>query len=186
MRIFRYIIRKQKKQVDFSRRLLPMIGICCGILFFAACDKETIPAEEFTGRTQTYQLIKGSEYDISGTITFEEKVDLSTRITISLSGTSGDIFHPAHLHHGTVDDGGEMAAMLTPVDGATGKSVTELTALVDGAPISYAQLIIFNGSIKVHLDDAANKDIILAYNNIGSNPGITSALTREITLCKMK
>lgn len=159
-------------------------AICFLIAMLSGCEKEETPETDFTGKSIVYQLVSGSEYDISGTATFKEKNDGSTLIVIKLYGTSGDSFHPVHLHYGTVEQEGEMAAMLYPLNGSTGESITDLKMLADDSPINYAELLIFDGSIRVHLDDGPNKDVILAYNNIGKNRDVSGLTAQQVAICK--
>ncbi len=102
-------------------------------------------------------------------VTFREKLDGTTLITVELDGTSGNIQHPVHLHLGNISvDGSDVAALLTPVTGSTGKSETIITQLSDDSKVSYAQLIALDACIKVHLAASGpDKDIILAGGNIG-------------------
>ena len=126
-------------------------------------DKDT------TGRILIYDLASGSDYDVDGTITFEEKKDGSLRATIKIGATGESILHPAHLHYGSYTKDAEMAAMFHPVNGQTGESVTEMDELADGTVFDFDTLNDFDGHVKIHGDDGPNKDLILAYGNIGKN-----------------
>jgi hypothetical protein len=55
---------------------------------------------------------------------------------------------------------------LNPVDGTTGISKTQVSALVGGAAITYTQLT-RNAYINVHLNDGAGLSTIVAQGNIG-------------------
>jgi hypothetical protein len=59
-------------------------------------------------------------------------------VTIRLSGTPAGGSHPAHIHENNVATSGNIAG-LNPVDGTTGISKTQVSALV-GAAITYTQL----------------------------------------------
>ena len=84
------------------------------------------------------------------------------------TGSGG--FHPAHLHYGTFDNpDAEMAAMLNPVDATTGESSTTIYKLLDETKVTYMDLVEFDGSIKIHLDDGPNKKVVIAAANIGLN-----------------
>jgi hypothetical protein len=61
---------------------------------------------------------------------------------------------------------------LNPVDGTTGISKTQVSALVGGAAITYTQLLTRNAYINVHLNDGAGLSTIVAQGNIGSNVGV--------------
>jgi hypothetical protein len=83
-------------------------------------------------------------------------------------GTPADGLHPAHIHLNTAAEGGAIAVSLTPVDGASGNSITNVTALDDGTAVTYTDLLTFDGYINVHLsaDDLAT---IVAQGDIGQN-----------------
>lgn len=133
------------------------------------CQENEVGKSDLTGNETVYPLQQGSVYDISGTIAFKEKKDGSTLAIVQLSGTEGDIIHPVHLHLGDIAaPGADVAALLNPVSGNTGKSETHLNHLADESPLSYVELISLNACIKIHLAEAGpERDIILAAGNIG-------------------
>jgi hypothetical protein len=85
-------------------------------------------------------------------------------VTIRLSGTPAGGSHPAHIHENNVTSGNITG--LNPVDGTTGISKTQVSALVGGAAITYTQLT-RNAYINVHLNDGAGLSTIVAQGNIG-------------------
>ena len=138
------------------------------IAFVCGCsDDEDNDPEELTGRKIVYPLTSGSTYDLEGEIQFLEKNDGSLRVIITMTPTELAVHHPAHLHYGPYATGAEMAAMLMPVDGTTGKSTTELSHLADGSIFRFDDLLKFNGHLKIHGDEGANKDLILAFAQLG-------------------
>ncbi len=144
-------------------------------VFFVSCNDDETDHAALTGRSITYPLFTGAaEWGYEGEATFAERKDGFTLLTIQLTGPTGTSKFPAHLHEGPYSVDADMAAMLTPVDAATGKSETLLKQLANGTEITYGELIGFNGHIKVHLGDGDNKSVILAYGNIGSNPATAS------------
>lgn len=155
------------------------------LLGTVACSSDDEPNmdDEFTGRVLIYDLVSGSDYDVDGTISFEEKKDGSLRASIKIGATGESILHPAHLHYGSFTKDAEMAAMFNPVNGETGESVTEIAELADGTLFSFDILKEFDGHVKIHGDDGPNKDVILAYGNIGKNETF-STNTVAIALCK--
>lgn len=154
-------------------------------LSFLACQENESAKSEFTGNETTYALQAGSTYNISGTVTFKEKVGGSTLAAINLTGTEGNLQHPVHLHLGEVSfDGAEVAALLNPVLGKTGVSETIITKLEDETAITYEQIIALQACVKVHLAAAGpERDIILAAGNIGSSKGVISGRL-DIGVCK--
>jgi hypothetical protein len=127
-----------------------------------------IGANELTGISKTYTLNKKTDPAISGTATFAERKNGQTLITLSLEGTTDGGDHPAHMHANNAATGGGIVLDLVNVTGATGKSLTSVSALNDQTAITYDQLIDFNGYINVHLSDG-NLATLIAQGDIGSN-----------------
>jgi hypothetical protein len=139
-------------------------------LIVVSCDNGEKPSsQEFTGNQVVYSLNQASQYEISGTLTLREKIDGTALAEIFLTGTSGDLQHPVHLHAGDISlADAEVTAQLNPIDGRTGKSLTHVTMLADESVISYNDLKEFAGCIKIHLGASGpERDIILAAGNIG-------------------
>lgn len=138
--------------------------------FLSCSDEETKPVNsDLTGNEIVYSLHQGSQFPISGTVTFSEKKDGTALIDVVLSGTAGEVLHPVHLHFGdiTLPDAA-LAALLNPVTGKTGKSTTHLTMLADESLITYEDLKNFAGSVKIHLAASGpDQNVILAGGNIG-------------------
>ena len=157
-----------------SMRLLLAIF---SMALFTACDNDDDPTGSTpTGTSTMYILAPVNNSGVSGTVTFAELSDNSTRITISLNGTPANGDHPTHIHMNTAAEGGVIAVSLTNVDGNTGSSVTDVAALDDGTAITYSQLIAYDGYINVHLsaDDLAT---IVAQGDIGQNALTGNAVT---------
>jgi hypothetical protein len=149
-------------------KYLIMFGIVS--LTFVGCqENDTAKKTDFTGNEATYALVQGSEFAVEGSVTFKEKIDGSTLITLNLTGTEGKLQHPVHLHLGNIGTpDADIAAQLFPVEGSTGKSETLLTELADESKITYNELIALNACVKVHLSASGpDKDIVLAGGNIG-------------------
>lgn len=168
-------------KTDFDMKRV-IAGIVLSAMFFG-CQEGESPTE-LTGNEMAYALEAGSEHGITGTAKFVEKKDGSTVISIKLEGTDGNVQLPVHLHLGDVSQpDAEVAALLTPVSSATGKSQTVLTNLADGSPVTYAQLATLGACIKVHLADSGpERDIVLAAGNIGS--AASARTSGEIAVCK--
>ncbi len=146
-----------------------LIGFVMAVSLLSACvENETL--REFSGNEVTYQLVAGSEYNISGVVTLKERVNGSTSVIIKLNGTDGDVSLPVHLHLGNFGTlGADIAALLNPVKSKTGESETLLTKLADESEVLYSDLIQLDACIKVHLSDTgAERDIVLAGGNIGA------------------
>ncbi|MFN5169020.1 MAG: hypothetical protein ACK5DD_05315 [Cyclobacteriaceae bacterium] len=139
------------------------------VLVIWACQPDS-EVSDFTGNEVTYALVPGSAYPTSGTITFKEKKDGSALALVKLAGLSGNNEHPVHLHLGdlSVPDA-DIAALLNPVSAASGTSETLLSQWADETPLSYADILALNASIKIHLaETGTGRDVILAAGNIGA------------------
>jgi hypothetical protein len=134
----------------------------------------------------SYPLYQGSEYNISGNVTFKETKDKSTVIILNLNGTENGLLHPVHLHFDNITGNGEIASVLNPVNGKSGISTTTLGALDNNSSITYSQLLEMEASIKIHLSDTEpGKNIILAGGNIGISDSKSDPFGRfEISICK--
>jgi hypothetical protein len=150
-----------------------------------ACQENENISIDTTGNEVTYPLQQASDYDISGTVNIKEKCDGSSLVVVSLTGTEGDIEHPVHLHLGNISSAGaDVAALLNPVLGSTGRSETLLKYLSDETEITYRQLVDLSACIKVHLAASGpDRDIILAGGNIGSSSDIAGGRA-GVGLCK--
>lgn len=163
-----------------------LVMLVAGIILLG-CQESEVAKSELTGNEMVFPLAAGSVYDISGTVAFKEKKDGTTLVSIALSGTDAGGLYPVHLHLGAISAAdAAVAALLTPVDGATGKSETSFSMLADESPITYQDLKSLNACIKIHLAEAGpGRDIILAGGNIGS---ASSAEARgrlpEFGICK--
>lgn len=146
------------------------------LLVFTGCGEDDADPAGLTGDSVTYPLFTGAaEWGYEGQAVFAERNDGFTLITITLTGPTGSARFPAHLHYGAYSVEAEMAAMLNPVDAATGISETVVAQLANGQEINYDHLIDFDGHIKVHLGDGDDKAVILVYGNVGSNPATANA-----------
>lgn len=167
--------------------VMKKFAIIFAIAALAAChDSESV--QEFTGNETTYELVAGSEYPISGSITFKERFDGFTTALVALKGTSGDAMHPVHLHLGNLTKAqADVAALLSPVNANTGLSETVLSRLADDTPVRYTDLANLDACIKIHLSEAGpGRDVVLAGGNIGSAyvKALSSGRAGVIAPCK--
>lgn len=179
----RMLTRFFKLLTKSDTHMRKIIGAIVLLALFFGCQESESPTE-ITGNETIHELEAGPDYNVHGHATFKEKKDGTTIILIELEGTEGNVRHPVHLHRNDVSEpDAEIAALLAPVLGSTGKSQSVLTTLADGTPITYNELKTFNGCIKIHLGDSGpERDIILAIGNIGSNSMARSS--GKIGLCK--
>lgn len=158
------------------KRITLTIKLCFLLLcalFITSCDDDPTPMPPLTGDQMMFNLMGVDNSGIMGTATFAMREDGATVVTLNLTGTTSGNSHPSHIHFNTAAEGGDIAVGLTPVDGATGESVTVVTQLENGTSISYEELVDFDGYINVHnsMDDLAT---LLSQGDIGQN-----ALTGE-------
>jgi len=148
--------------------------LMCGLLtttfvYFTSCNNDDDnPGPKLTGNSKTYILAPVSNPAISGTVTFAERDDRQVLITIQLTGTQSGSTHPAHIHSNSAAEGGGIVLDLTSVNGADGKSETVVKALNDGTPLTYNDLLSFDGYVNVHLSQA-DLGTLIAQGDIGQN-----------------
>ena len=162
-----------------------LIALGTTILFVSCQQSEVV--SEFTGNEVTYALQQGSQLAVSGTVVFKERKDGKISATIALTGTDGDASFPVHLHLGDIStQKADIALLMNPIPGKTGKSETIFNKLSDESAIDYQQLTQMNACIKIHLGDTGpDRDIILVAGNIGAATTQTPAGGRlGIAVCK--
>lgn len=167
-----------KKQIQTFLKITAVVGIMS--LFVGACkDDDTEPGSDLTGESKTYALSSVSNPAISGTVTFAERSDHSTLISIDLAGTTSGT-HVAHIHQNTAAETGGIIIDLNSIDGGTGKSETVVAELNDGTAISYDQLLSLDGYANVHLS-ATDLTTLIAQGDIGENEVTTTSTTYSLS-----
>ncbi|WP_193554882.1 autotransporter outer membrane beta-barrel domain-containing protein [Maribacter aurantiacus] len=154
-------------------------------IHLSADDLATLVAQgdigqnELTGEAKSYELASVDVEGIDGTATFEERVNGEALATLMLNNTPEDGIHPAHIHMNTAAEGGDIIFTFNPVDGATGMSMTNVSALDDNTSFGYNQVLEVDGYINVHLsaDDLAT---LVAQSDIGQNELTGEAKTYEL------
>ena len=99
---------------------------------------------------------------MTGRTTFTKRKNGNTLISISVSGTTPNVLHPAHIHRNT---DGSIAVPLTHVNGTTGKSLTNISATGTGA-MTYEALTTFDGYVNVHKGAAPDPGTVWSRGNI--------------------
>jgi len=127
-----------------------------------------IGQNEMTGNSINYELFSVTDPYINGEALFEERLNGETRVTIQMEGTIAGNSHPAHIHGNTAAKGGGILIDLAFVDGETGLSISNLSEMNNGTPISYDELLDFNGFINVHLSEV-HLETLIAQGDIGKN-----------------
>lgn len=125
-----------------------------------------------TGNSMTYDLNPVSNPDIMGSVTFAERINGETLISVNLLNDNSATQRPGHIHMNTAAEGGEIAVRLSPT--IAGKGMTNVAMLEDETAITYSQLIAFDGYINIHAS-ISNISTFVAQGDIGQN-----ALTGEM------
>ncbi len=120
-----------------------------------------------TGQSKTYELVSVSEDNISGTVIFRERKNSSTIVSMQLTGTTAGANHATHIHQNSALIGGSIKIGFSNVTGESGISETNITEIDDGTPITYGELIAYDGHIVVHPNPSQFS--IVAIGDIGSN-----------------
>lgn len=165
---------------------MKLLSLFSVMLILASCQKSEV-VSDFTGTQATYALTSGSEYNVSGTITFKERKDGFTTVVVSLTNTDGDLKLPVHLHLGDISKAdADVALLLNPADSKTGRSETIVTSLADDSKVTFKDLLKLSACVKVHLSESGpGRQVILAAGNIGSNSQSVMAGARlGIGVCK--
>jgi len=149
------------------KKLILTALIVLPFIMFTSCNNDG-DNTLISGPSRTFQLNSVSNPDISGTARFVSNDDGSVTIELRLLGTSVGEIHPAHVHYNSAIEGGGVAISLNPVDGSTGESSTTITQLDDNTPITYQELVTFDGHVNVHLS-SANLGVLVAQGDIGEN-----------------
>ena len=127
-----------------------------------------IGQNDLTGNTIVYDLGEKDVAGISGTATFSERINGEALATLNIMNTPAGGMHPAHIHANTAVEGGGILYTFNIVDGDTGMSMSNLSALDDGTSFGYADLSDVDAYINVHLS-ATQLSTIVAQGDIGQN-----------------
>lgn len=136
-------------------------------LVIASCGKDDNATAEPSTSIKVYTLSSVSNSKISGKVTFKKNEDGSTTVLLEINGSSTDI-HPAFIYFNNAETGGQVAITLAPIDCDCESSSTVVTTLDDGTPITYEELLKFDGHIKIHQNEE-HLEIIITQGNIGVN-----------------
>jgi hypothetical protein len=125
-----------------------------------------------TGKSRSYTLDTVNSSGIKGTLMLQERKNATTLATLTLNGinASDDVLHvyPAIIYNGQVGDTtNSEAIVLGNVDTVTGKLVKNIR-VKDKVDIKFADLVSFNGYIKVQ-QQSVSGSIVVAQGNIGQH-----------------
>lgn len=147
-----------KKQIYLILTMIAMV--------VSGCSKDDDKGTPNTS-VKVFTLNSVSNSNINGKATFTKNADGSTTILLEINGSSVDV-HPAFIYLGSIENPGAAAITLEIIDCDCESSTTIVTALDDGTPITFEQLLQYNGHISIH-QNADHMEIILAQGNIGAN-----------------
>ena len=155
----------------FTQRSSPWWLTCLlgwGLLLFSAgCEEDegfVPPVAERPSTAYRFTAVNGSA--IAGYVSFTKNEDNSTDIALLLEGTESGNTYPATLRTNSAAEDGEVVIALNPVNGA-GRSVTTVSQTDTGTPITYEELLDFDGQVKVERSD--DDDTVVAETDIGGN-----------------
>jgi hypothetical protein len=115
------------------------------VVVLAGCRKTDDAVEAtLTGRQVQYAVTNDAGSTVANA-TLAERNDGSALLTLRLMGTGAT---SASLNFGPATDNGAVAVSLAPFD-AAGQSRTVLTALANGQPLSYNDLLVFDGHLRL-------------------------------------
>lgn len=103
-----------------------------------------------TGNQKVYTLTPVADPTVSGTATFAERKNKQTLVTVDLENTEAGASYPSHIHANTIAEGGGIVISLKNVDGTTGMASTNVKQLNDATPITYDEMLEFDGYLNVH------------------------------------
>lgn len=136
-------------------------------LLISGCNNDDSSSDSSSTSVKVFTLSSVSNSKITGKVTFKKNEDGSTTVLLEINGSSTDV-HPAFIYFNNVATGGEIAITLEPIDCDCESSSTIITTLDDGTPITYEQLLKFDGHIKIHQNEE-HLEIIITQGNIGAN-----------------
>ncbi|GGG59685.1 hypothetical protein GCM10010976_33060 [Bizionia arctica] len=118
--------------------------------------------------SKSYDVSSIYDNSVNGTAKFIKNDDNSTTVELKLTGIPTGIPHPASINYNTAAEGGAVAITLGTVNGDTGFSTISFSTLDDGTPITYDDLLGFDGYVNV-LYSVDEPDNNIAQGDIGEN-----------------
>ncbi|MEJ2585468.1 MAG: hypothetical protein P8Z38_10670 [Robiginitalea sp.] len=93
-----------------------------------------------------YNLLSANNSGVTGTASFIPNEDGTTTIYIELQGDTDEL-HPVTINYGNVESGGSVAITLDVCECAISETV--VTQLDNGTPITFVELMSFDGHITI-------------------------------------
>ncbi len=94
-----------------------------------------------TGTTKSYVITEVNNSGIIGTITFLERKNLTTLVTMEMTGTVAGATYPFNIHSNNIIDGGPVVITLAEVAGSTGFGASNIRETNGSIAITYDELL---------------------------------------------
>src|SRR5690606_8387866 len=117
-------------------------------LVVSGCSKDEADGTPNTS-VKVFPLSSVSNSNINGKATFTKNANGSTTILLEINGSSVDV-HPAFIYLGSTENPGAATITLAIIDCDCESSTIVVTALDDGTPITFEELLQYNGHISIH------------------------------------
>lgn len=123
-----------------------------------------------TSVNKTYPLGPVGSFGVTGSALFEKRLNGNTLLTITVTGAIAGEEYPATINLGSIETvgGGPVVISLSNVFGTTGKSYTTIRKLNSNVPITYDNLMVYDGYLNIY-QNSVNITNIICQGNIGSN-----------------
>lgn len=161
-------LRYEYKTQLFMKKLLFALIVSVGL---ASCSDQE--PNRYSGNQLEFELFQSSTFDFKGNLEVRELTSGSLEFTLRMDGakSNSEYAYPAHLHFGGYDQkDSPIAHLLTPVSAKNLESVTVIGSLSDGSQLTFDQMEIFNGHVKIHLaNEGPDYGVILVTGNVGAN-----------------
>jgi hypothetical protein len=138
------------------------------VIFTGCSSDDNITPIPSTQISTTYSVSSIYNNNVNGTAKFIKNDDNSTTVELKITGIPTGEPHPASINYNTAAEGGNVAITLGTVSDVTGYSTISFSALDDGTPITYDDLLSFDGYVNV-LYSVDQPDNNIAQADIGQN-----------------
>lgn len=134
------------------------------LIFFTSCKSDD-DVDSVIIRSVEYRLDAVDGSNITGLATLTENSNGKTEVLIQLDDGSSTAVHPAYIRFNTAEEGGSIALTLEECECAI--SVTNVSRLDSGTPVSYDDLLEIDGHISIH--ESPTDMTVISVANIGEN-----------------
>jgi len=149
-----------------NRYLIQFITLAISVLL-TNCSSDDAPPVP-TGQSKQYDITNTDISDITGQVNFIENTNGSTTISINLVNTVNGINNVVRLRRKTANIGGGIFLNLNNINGEDGISITTVSKLDDGTPVSYEQFTELDGYLAIG-STGNDEDTLFAFSDLGPN-----------------